>query len=75
MIIHYDITLINVDINGDIININQRPFQALIYWRCLPNFQAYIRPMYGNIPTKYVLKHGTVPPFWDPEIPIDTMDM
>ena len=33
-----------------------------------PMFQAYIS---GNIPTKYGLKYGTVPPFLDPEIPID----
>ena len=36
----------------------------------------YIRPIFqalisGNIPTKYGQKYGTVPPFQDPEIPID----
>ena len=32
----------------------------------------FFRPIFEEIiPTKYGQKYGTVPPFWDPEIPID----
>ena len=34
-------------------------------------YKAYVRPMWGNIPTKYGLKNGTEPPFWVPEMTID----
>ena len=36
-------------------------------------YKAYIRPMQGNLPKKYglIALYGTVPPFLDPEIPID----
>ena len=37
-------------------------------------YKAYIRPMQGNIPTKYGQKNGTVPPFLDPEdLPLTTL--
>ena len=41
-----------------------------IYW--WPMFEAEIS---GNTPTKYGQKYGTnVPPFYDPEIPIDILN-
>ena len=47
--------------------------QEPIYWRYLP----YIRPMKGLCkrisPQKYGQTYDTtVPPFWDPEIPIES---
>ena len=47
----------------------QWSFQELIDWRYLP----HIRPIKGDIPLKYGLKYGTVPPFSDPGIPIEKL--
>jgi hypothetical protein len=42
----------------------QWSFQEPIDWRYLP----HIRPIKGDIPLKYGLKYGTLPPFSDPGI-------
>ena len=53
---------------------NQWPCEEPIDWRYLP-YEAYFDTyFFGNIRINIVL-YGTVPPFEDPEIPIDFMDV
>ena len=50
--------------------------QERIYWRYLPYIYIYIRPTFQGYVREYPQNalYGTVPPSWDPEIPIDDDD-
>ena len=46
--------------------------QAPIDWRYLPYPRLNFRPMFQGISPEHVVLYGTVPPFQDPGIPLDS---